>query len=271
MTQTKRAYVDGHWGQIHLRLTPSDRDAPPLLMLHQTPKSGWIWEPLFPHLGQGRTLVAPDTPGYGASDGPPPGAVSIEDYAREMLALMDRLEAQGVAAGQPFDVMGYHTGSVIAVAMARIAPDRVRRIVPVSLPLFTAEERAARIERLAEKPVLSADGSHLKASWDSIDRFTDPRAALDWKQHSLVEHLRAGAAMNRGFGAVYRYDLEAALRGVTQPMLLLNPQDDLWAYTHRAAAMMPAARMVTFEGASHGLFAIDGEKIAAEVAGFLEG
>ncbi|MFC3443707.1 alpha/beta fold hydrolase [Sphingobium rhizovicinum] len=251
-----RTYVDGRWGQVHVRIAPGPQDAPPLLMLHQTPKSGWIWEPLFARLAQGRTLIAPDTPGYGASDGPGE-PVSIEDYAAEMLALMDRLAEQGVIAGGAFDAIGYHTGSLIATATANLAADRVRQLVLVSLGALTPKEKAGWLAQMPQEPPLLADGSHLIAMWQMIDGFTDPRASLRWKQDSLTENLRSGAGFYHGYRAVAAHDFFAGLERLAQPTLILNPEDDLWRETHRAAACVPQGRMVELCGAGHGLFAIE--------------
>jgi hypothetical protein len=45
----RRGYVDGTWGQVHYRVAQSPqggRSATPVVCLHLTPKSGWIFEPL---------------------------------------------------------------------------------------------------------------------------------------------------------------------------------------------------------------------------------
>jgi hypothetical protein len=58
-----RTYIDTALGQIHCRVAqPAEAKAPPLLCLHMSPKSGWVFEPLLARLGAGRLVVAPDTP-----------------------------------------------------------------------------------------------------------------------------------------------------------------------------------------------------------------
>lgn len=265
---TRRSYADGRWGQIHLRIAPGPVDAPPLLLLHPTPKSGWIWEPLIDVLATGRTVIAPDTPGYGASDAPPTG-VSIADLAAEMLALMATLARQGIVPDGPFDIAGYHTGSVIAVAMAIAAPDRVRRIVPVSLPLYDAAERSARLGRIADGPPLAEDGGHLVAMWRHMQTLFDPRIDTGWKQASLTENLRSGPRAYWGYAAVYGYDLAAALPRLRQPVLLIAPEDDLWEPTQRAAPLIPDARLLPLPGVGHGLFLLERDAIAQAVDAFL--
>lgn len=264
----RRVYADGRWGQLHLRIAAGPATAPPLLMLHPTPKSGWIWEPLMTALATGRTVVAPDTPGYGASDAPAAPA-TIPDLAAEMLALMTTLSRQGLVPDGAFDVAGYHTGSVIAVAMANAARDRVRRIVPVSLPLYDAGERATRAARIADGPPLADDGSHLLAMWRHMQTLFDPRIDTHWKQESLTENLRSGPRAYWGYAAVYGFDLEAALRNLCQPMLLIAPEDDLAGPTARAAALIRDMRSLHLPCVGHGLFQLDRDVIARAIDAFL--
>lgn len=102
--------------------------------------------------------IAFDTPGFGLSDGPvePP---EIADYARAMLAGLDALGLTG-----PVDLVGYHTGSMIACQLAAVAPTRVRRLVLVSAPIFDAAERTALAAHYGPE-LPSADGRHLAERW----------------------------------------------------------------------------------------------------------
>lgn len=264
-----RAYVDGRWGQLHLRLAGTERIGRPLLLLHPTPKSGWIWEPIMPGLAAGRVVVAPDTPGYGASD-PPPAPPTIEALADEMLALLDTLVAQGVLPAGPVDVMGYHTGSVVAASMAARAPDRIGRLVLVSLAAYSADAREEKRARHANWPGPQPDGSHLGAMWRLIDTLTDPRASIAWKQASLAENLRSGPRAPWGYHAVFGHDFQATLDALTHPALIVNPQDDLWQQTRDNAGRVAHARYVELPGAGHGLFDLDREPIARLVCAFLD-
>ena len=40
MSAIRRTYVDGQWGQVHLRICGNGHDLPPLLLLHPTPEIG---------------------------------------------------------------------------------------------------------------------------------------------------------------------------------------------------------------------------------------
>src|SRR4051812_14592013 len=48
------------------------KDAPTLLLLHGFPSSSRMFEPLITRLADRYHLVAPDYPGFGHSDAPPP-------------------------------------------------------------------------------------------------------------------------------------------------------------------------------------------------------
>ena len=265
----RRAYVDGRWGQIHLRKAGDARDRPPLLMLHPTPKSGWVWEPLMPPLAERRIVLAPDTPAYGASD-PPPEPPSIEALAEEMLALIDRLAGTGEIPAGPIDLMGYHTGSVISGVMARMAPDRVRRVVFVSLPAYSAELRAEKVERLAHFPVPMPDGSHLAAMWRVCESLTDPRADTGWRSASVTENLRSGARATWGYHAVFAHDFQATLDGLEQHVLVIDPEDDLRTQTQENVGRIRRCTHVELPGVRHGLFVLERDRIASLVQAFLD-
>ncbi len=269
MPNIRRDYVDGRWGQIHIRIGDGPQSRPPLLMLHPTPKSGWIYEPLFAPLTKGRTVIAPDTPGYGASDGPPEPA-AIEDFAGEMLALMTRLAADGRIAAGPFDVLGYHTGSVTSVAMASLAPAAIRKLVLVSLAAYSPEIRAAKREALVNWSGPKEDGSHFGFMWTLMQTLFDRRIGTQWKHESMTENLRAGPRAHWGYDAVYRYDFQAALDALAHPALILNPEDDLWVPTRDNASRVAHADYVEMPDLKHGLFALETDRIAGIVSDFLD-
>jgi pimeloyl-ACP methyl ester carboxylesterase len=131
----RRAYLDGRFGQVHYRIAQPAADAGrlPLLCFHMSPHSGRVYQNFIAAMGVGRLAVAPDTPGFGESDAPasPPG---IEDYAAAMGDLIDALGFRQV------DLIGYHTGSETAVALALARPSQVRRVVMISAPIFTDQE-----------------------------------------------------------------------------------------------------------------------------------
>jgi pimeloyl-ACP methyl ester carboxylesterase len=74
----------------------------------------------------GRRLVALDLRGRGRSDITPPGTYGLPAHAQDVVAAADAL-----ARLDAFDVIGWSMGALVAMHVAALAPDRVRRVVLV--------------------------------------------------------------------------------------------------------------------------------------------
>lgn len=266
----RRAYHDGAYGQIHYRIArPATAPSlPPLLLLHQTPKSGIDYEQIMPLLAIDRVVIAPDTPGYGGSDAPP-APPSIEDYADAAMALVDALGEEGILDATSIDVMGYHTGAVTSTHLGVSRPDRIRRLVLLGLAAYDEPTRREKLERIDIFPVPRPDVSNVTDLWRIMETMHDKRIDLGWKHASLAEHLRPGDRLPWGFMAVYAYDFLGALARLEQPALILCPEDDLWVPTHKAAPLVRNGRLVEFPGAAHGFLKLDADSVAATIDAFL--
>jgi pimeloyl-ACP methyl ester carboxylesterase len=183
---------------------------------------------------------------------------------------VDRLVAAQQIPSGPFDVMGYHTGSVIAGVMARLAPMRVRRIVLVSLPAYSAALRLEKMEQLAQFPVPVEDGSHLTGMWNLVTFLSDPRSDAEWRNASVTENLRCGGRATWGYQAVFALDFQATLAALDQPVMVINAQDDLWQQTHENVGLIADCRHVELPGIQHGLFLLERDRIAELVREFLD-
>lgn len=260
----RRRFVDGPHGQIHLRIAePPSPSATPLVCLHMSPNSGRIYETLLEEMGHDRLALAPDTPGFGESDAPdtPP---RIEDYAATVAGLIDNLALPRV------DVIGYHTGSMTAVELALLRPDLVRRVVMIAAPIYTPEEQAER--RQSNKPAtLSEDGSHLTARWRFMRRFYGEAVPLSIVARNFAEGGRGGPLSWWGHRAAFEYPLTAKLPRVAQPVLVLNPDDDLAEQTPRAEALLRSGQVRHLPGYSHGMLDIHTVEIGRILRNFLDG
>lgn len=266
-----RAYASSRFGQLHYRIARPLRPstAPPLLCLHQTPGNGSDWQPIIAELARTRIVVAPDTPGYGMSD-PPPEPASIPDFAAIMARFMDDMAGQGLLPPGPFDVMGMHTGSITATEMARSLPQRVRRAVLFGLAAYPENLRAEKLAKLRDNfPLPANDLTHVEKLWAIISKLSDPRMSAEQRHIGMAECLRLGSRMPWGYIAVYRYDFLGAMPQVTQPVLVVNPQDDLWNVTRETSARIPGSRRLDLPGVAHGVLALERDRLVGEINAFL--
>jgi pimeloyl-ACP methyl ester carboxylesterase len=261
------AYAEGPWGQIHYRVVAPARSSrrPPLVCLHASPLSGIVYDEWLQEIGRDRLALAPDTPGYGGS-ATPPRPPSIGDYADAMRQFLD-----GLGLGE-VDLMGYHTGSLTSIELARRLPARVRRVVLISAPIFTpAELETLRAGVGAPAPSFEVALARLLENWrrDGKGMFRD--ATEDRVIDMRIESLRHFRTSNWGFRAAFDYDLAGALPQVRQPVLVLNPEDDLWTMTPRAKPLLNASsRVHDLPGWTHGHLDAHTEEMAAIVRGFLD-
>ena len=70
--------------------------------------------------------------------------------------------------------------------------------------------------------------------------------------------------------AAINYDLATTLQSIPQPILVLNPKDDLAAYTPRAAPLLKTGRIHDLPEWTHGMLDAKTAEIAALVRGFLD-
>jgi 3-oxoadipate enol-lactonase len=92
----------------------------PVVLLHSGVADLRMWAPLA-GLAEHFTLIAPDLRGFGQS--PPPDAGEEWSNGRDVLALMDHLDIATAA------VVGSSYGGRVALEVATLAPERVRRLV----------------------------------------------------------------------------------------------------------------------------------------------
>ncbi|MEN3746564.1 alpha/beta fold hydrolase [Sphingomonas sp. HF-S3] len=265
MVEVRRHYVDGPFGQLHLRIAGEATAKPALICFHMSPMTGRIYTGFMAQMGEDRLVVAVDTPGFGMSDTPdsPP---EIADYARAMMAAIDAL---GIAG--PVDLIGYHTGSMIACDVARARPGQVRRLVLVSTPIFTDEERTA-MRTLYAPETPKEDGSHILKRWNGWLRHNRPSGL----PLEAIADMFPDALLGRGRGwwghrAAFNHLPDMGLPQVRQPILVINNDDDLTEYTRRAAPLLVNGRIVETPQWTHGFLDAATDEACLLVRSFLDG
>jgi len=262
-----RSYVDGRFGQLHIYVAGSEHKSEkrPLLCFHMSPFAAVIYENFLAEIGKDRLAIAVDTPGFGNSD-PPPEPPLLADYAAAMGDVMDALELDTV------DVMGFHTGSKTCLEVARQRPDQVQRIVMVSIAFWTEAERAER-SVIIRAPEITEDGAHFARYWQELIRWSMEGRTLEMIADSFYASQLNPAITHWGHQAAYQYNVEQAMAEVDKPILVLNPEDDLWEQTPRIKPLLtqPGSQFVDLPGWAHGFLDLKTAETAALIRSFLDG
>jgi pimeloyl-ACP methyl ester carboxylesterase len=136
----RRGYADGPYGQVHYQDTGEGR---PLVLLHQAPMSARQYDSVYEKLAaRGIRAIGVDMPGFGMSDATD-FTPRIEDYATAIPAVLDHL---GIDRA---DILGHHTGALVATEVALQFPDRIINLVMNGPVPLKDDERARFMKNLS--------------------------------------------------------------------------------------------------------------------------
>jgi pimeloyl-ACP methyl ester carboxylesterase len=102
----------------------------PVLLLHGWPDSAYLWRNQIEFLVQnGFRTIAPDLRGFGRSDRPEGvAAYSLLKSVSDVVGILDALNIETV------DIVGHDWGAAVAWFMTSVHPDRIRKLVVLSVP-----------------------------------------------------------------------------------------------------------------------------------------
>jgi len=218
---------------VHVRIAGS---GPPLLLLHQSPKTGAEMEGLMAALQQDFLCIAPDSPGYGLSDPLGKSTPTMADLAGSVTALLDVLGLEQVY------VYGFHTGAKIALAMAAHMPKRVAACIANGVLVNSAGDRQDLLDRYFPPYVPVIDGSHLTQLWHRMReqriffpfynrhqaaRIGYPIGSAGDLHANTMDFLASGIAYDRAYKAAMSLDVQALLPFIQVPTLVTCNDGDV--------------------------------------------
>lgn len=246
-----------------------------LVLLHAFPLSADQWAPQLDAPPPGWRLLAPDLRGFrgpGALDrsGPPPASLTIDDYAADIVALLDRLGIDRAVVG------GLSMGGYVAFGLLRLAPERVRGLVLADTrPQADSEEARGRrrqmLERL-ERAGVSAVADDLAPSL--LGRTTmRERPGVVARVRALIEANPVETVAAAIHALMTRPDSTALLSRIPVPTLVVVGEEDTLTPPDVAEAMcraIPTAALTVIPRAGHLANLEQPEAFSAALAGFLE-
>ncbi len=219
----RRRYVDGPFGQIHLRFArpadPARESQPPLACFHYSPGSSRMYQFLLPLLATDRLVMAFDTPGYGLSEAPTEQP-AIADYAKALATAVKSL-----TDAPQIDVLGHLTGSFIAIEMAVAEPDFVRRVVLSRSPVFSEEMRTRGVTMFKDMHAQQQADPSGQYYMDSLKMGLDqlkPGDPLEYAMGVYTDSLLAGNNWVFGEVAAFSFRADVQMPKMTQPVLYIT-------------------------------------------------
>ncbi|HEY6644653.1 alpha/beta hydrolase [Povalibacter sp.] len=246
LPKMKRGYVDGPYGQVHYQDGGKGR---PLVLLHQAPMSSRQFEGVFQLLiDHGIRPIAIDYPGFGMSD-VTTFVPRVEDYAKVVPPVLDAL---GIKTA---DILGHHTGALVATEVEQQFPDRVRKLILAGPFPVTKEEQQKFLDGVQQREidfVYETDGSHLLKSFASRYRMyngggTTPDPKLITRY--TVEKFVGQGPFWYGHHAAFIYDHKATIPKIRKPtLILINTGDQLIENAKLTKTMRPDFELAIIEG-----------------------
>lgn len=264
--RVRRSYFECRFGQLHVRTAfPTSggfNEQTTLLCLHRSPRSSRAFAKFLPEVARDRSVYAPDLPGYGESD-PPSQRPAIADYAAAMGDFIDAMRFREI------DLLGHHSGALVAVELGILRPEQIRRIVLVSVPVFNLEEREA-FQAKSTQPAPTEDGAHLAREWQKQVQARGPGTTLEDCADGFAERLHSGANAYWGLSAAYAYPANERLPLLRQPVLVIRPRDELWDAVARARQLLRSVRVVELPDHGVGIFGVAPQVVAQHAREFLK-
>jgi pimeloyl-ACP methyl ester carboxylesterase len=240
-------------------LDAGDHADPPVLLVHGFPDSSYLWRHQVEALtGAGLRAIAPDMRGFGASDKPQ----DVEDYrltraVADLVAVLDALDLRTVK------LVGHDWGAAVAWVFAALHPERVERLVAMSVGHPGAQRRAIADREKAWYTLLF----QFEGVAEELLRRDDWKLLREWLRNDgdverYVEDLSRPGALTAGL-SWYRANLHPKRQLEPRPRLppVQAPTLGIWStgdhYLNEAPMLDSAAHVSgpwhyeRIDGASH--------------------
>ncbi len=203
----------------------------PLVLLHPSPRSSAMFEPMMRLLQDDFYLVAPDTPGYGGSDPLPTNPTGINDYLPSLRALLLQ------AAGPRFMLYGSATGAQLAIAYANLHPGDVAHLFLDNAAHFDPAERQRIVDDYFPDLTPNDDGVHLQRAWhmalqmtqffpwflnDEAHRISQRIPTPAEVQMLAMEFLAAGPHYDRAYRAAFEHERAQNVQALRVPTTIFR-------------------------------------------------
>ena len=244
------------------------RELLPLVLIHGYPFDHTMWFGVIAALGAGVRVIAPDLRGFGKA-GPPHGEPSMEEFARDIIAQLDRENIPRAV------IAGMSMGGYVALAIAELAREKVAGLALINSQSFadTEEGRKGRRDLIAK---VRAGGAAVAAQAAIPKMFAPSRTENPDFQRFVTQG--ADAAGIEGItwaleAMARRPDRSHILSDATFPTMVLHSADDQFIPIDKArkiAELNPLTHFATVKAAGHAAAVETPDDVANKLRKFLE-
>ena len=216
----------------------------PLVLIHGYPLDHHLWDEVVPLLQDTFDLVLPDLRGFGESS-TIDSFYAMEDFASDIAALLDHLEIQKTA------ITGHSMGGYVALAFARLYPERVTGLGLVSTQVLAdaPDRKEGRYKSAAEV----ADKGIASVVETMTPKFSSNPKLQKFARESM-ERQEPAAYIGALKAMAERVDSTPLLSSLTVPVVIVHGDADSLIPIDRARevkAALPNAHLVEINGAGH--------------------
>lgn len=250
----------------------------PVVFVHGWPLNADMWEyQMVPMARNGVRTIAYDRRGFGRSE-QPGGAYDYDVLADDLNALLETLDLRDVT------LVGFSMGGgEVARYLTRHGSTRIARVVLLSAVtpfLLKTPDNPEGVDRsnfdqMVEQ--LGQDRPHFLAAFGKklygagLLNFSVSKELLDWTGTlALQGSPRATIDCVRLFSET---DFRADMSSFDTPTLIIHGTSDATvpsgSASRRSAAAIPGARFIEYEGAPHGLFYTERDRVTADLLDFI--
>ena len=206
-------------------------NAPTLVLLHASPRSSAMFVPLMELLQPYFNIVAPDTPGYGLSDGLAETPTNLYSYLPALRTFLNQI---GV---RQFTLYGSATGAQMGIAYALTYPEDIQKLYLDNAADFSDEIRNQILERYFPSLAPQADGSHLQDAWrmagqafqffpwfenNPAHRISDFEPTPAVQNAAVMEFLTAGQGYDLAYRFAFEHERAEKVQALRVPVVLFR-------------------------------------------------
>ena len=280
MTGAHRIWVEQASGRMALaQWGETGSGKPPALLVHGTGFVGEVWDEIARGLAGDYTVYALDRRGHGASHKPDAANYHFLDFALDLCAVVEALNLTDIFG------IGHSAGATDLLLAAKLLPRRFLRLFVMEPTIMNPNARKPDGAGLSDAGVASVQGvlrrqSEFDSAAAAFRRYRVAPAFSDWSEGALWSYIRHGfeTLPDGRVRLLCRPEMEAAMllrifeaieqvyvgdeRGnpfawlpqIACPVRIATADRSWPIYKEmsaRAAAMIPNASQMTFEGVGH--------------------